>query len=82
MPFTRNDIYAINALKAQFLGQGGGDEANRTQFLTGLQKRIGKNKGKSVFNDLRQFKNEGARRPRSTGSSSTASLPDKTRATS
>lgn len=58
-PFTRNDIYALNALKGQFLGQGGGDEARRTQFLSGLQDRVGAKKGMSIFNDLRQFKNKG-----------------------
>ena len=56
-PWTRNDVFAVNALKGQFLGQGGGDEARRSQFLGGLQQRLGKNKGMSVFNDLRQFKN-------------------------
>jgi acyl-homoserine lactone acylase PvdQ len=59
-PFTRRDIYAFNALKGQFLGQGGGDEARRSQFLGGLQERLGKRRGMSVFNDLRQFKNPGA----------------------
>ena len=59
-PFTRNDIFALNALKGQFLGQGGGDEANRTEFLAGLQKRLGKEQGMSVFDDLRQFKNDGS----------------------
>ena len=58
-PFTRNDIYALNALKDQFLGEGGGDEARRSQFLGGLQDRLGEKKGWSVFNDLRQFKNKG-----------------------
>ncbi len=58
-PFTRNDIYALNALKDQFLGEGGGDEARRTQFLSGLQDRLGNKRGKSVFDDLRQFKNKG-----------------------
>ena len=58
-PFTRNDIYALNALKDQFLGEGGGDEARRSQFLGGLQDRLGNKKGWSVFNDLRQFKNKG-----------------------
>jgi acyl-homoserine lactone acylase PvdQ len=56
-PWTRNDIYALNALKDQFLGEGGGDEARRSQFLGGLQKRLGPKKGMSVFNDVRQFKN-------------------------
>lgn len=56
-PFTRNDIFALNALKGQFLGQGGGDEARRTQFYSGLQQQFGAKKGRSVYNDLRQFKN-------------------------
>ena len=56
-PWTRNDIYAVNAVKNQFLGQGGGDEARRSEFLAGLQSRLGAKKGKKVFNDLRQFKN-------------------------
>ena len=56
-PWTRNDVYAVNALKGQFLGQGGGDEARRTQFYSRLRKDLGKKRGASVFNDLRQFKN-------------------------
>ncbi len=36
-PWTRNDVYALNALKGQFVGQGGGDEARRSQFLGGLR---------------------------------------------
>jgi acyl-homoserine lactone acylase PvdQ len=55
--WTRNDVYAVNAVKSQFLGQGGGDEARRSQFLGGLRERLGKRKGTKVFNDLRQFKN-------------------------
>jgi len=56
-PWTRNDMYALNALKGQFLGQGGGDESRRSQFLGGLQQQFGAKKGMSIFNDLRQFKN-------------------------
>jgi len=52
--WTRNDVYAVNALKDQFLGEGGGDEARRSQFLGGLNKRLGAKKGWKVFNDLRQ----------------------------
>ena len=44
-PWTRNDVYAVNALKNQFLGQGGGDEARRSQFLGGLRKRLGAKQG-------------------------------------
>ncbi len=40
-PWTRNDVYALNALKGQFLGQGGGDEARRSEFLDGLQQELG-----------------------------------------
>jgi acyl-homoserine lactone acylase PvdQ len=53
-PFTRNDIFAFNALKDQFVGEGGGDEARRSQFLGGLEQRLGVRKGYSVFDDLRQ----------------------------
>jgi acyl-homoserine lactone acylase PvdQ len=52
--FTRNDIYGLNALKGQFVGQGGGDEAVRSEFLSGLQSRLGASRGLSVFNDLRE----------------------------
>jgi acyl-homoserine lactone acylase PvdQ len=55
--WTRNDIYAVNALKGQFLGQGGGDEAARSEFLDGLQDRLGAKTGMAAFNDLRQFTN-------------------------
>ena len=58
--WTRNDVYAVNALKNQFLGVGGGDEARRSQFLGGLIKRLGAKKGWKVFNDLRQQTNNGS----------------------
>ncbi|MBV8951971.1 MAG: penicillin acylase family protein, partial [Actinobacteria bacterium] len=53
-PWTRNDIYALDALKGQFVGQGGGDEARRSMFLDGLQQQLGSQKGLAVFNDLRE----------------------------
>ena len=56
-PWTRNDVYAVNALKGQFLGQGGGREALNSEFLSGLQQQLGKGRGFQAFNDLRQFKN-------------------------
>jgi acyl-homoserine lactone acylase PvdQ len=55
--WTRNDVYSVNAVKNQFLGVGGGDEARRARFLGGLQQRLGARKGKKVFDDLRQFRN-------------------------
>ncbi len=56
-PWTRNDVYAVNALKGQFLGQGGGREAQNSEFLNGLQQQLGTGRGFQAFNDLRQFKN-------------------------
>ena len=67
-PFTRNDIYSFNALKDQFVGEGGGDEARRSQFLGGLEQRLGVRKGYSVFDDLRQNIVKGSPN-RSTGTS-------------
>jgi acyl-homoserine lactone acylase PvdQ len=56
-PVTRNDIFALNALKGQFVGQGGGKETQAAMFLSGLQQKLGSRKGLSVFNDLRQRRN-------------------------
>ncbi|MFL5830631.1 MAG: penicillin acylase family protein [Solirubrobacteraceae bacterium] len=52
--FNRNDIYAFNALKDQFVGEGGGDEAVRSEFLGALERRFGPARGLSVWNDLRE----------------------------
>jgi acyl-homoserine lactone acylase PvdQ len=59
-PFTRNDIYALNALKDQFFGEGGGNEASNSEFLGALERRLGTAKGYSVFSDLRQNLNAGS----------------------
>jgi acyl-homoserine lactone acylase PvdQ len=59
-PFTRNDIFASNALKDQFFGEGGGNEAVNSELLSGLEHRLGTKKGYSVFSDLRQNLNAGA----------------------
>jgi acyl-homoserine lactone acylase PvdQ len=53
-PFTRTDIYALNALKGQFVGQGGGDEAVRSEFLSALRRKLGTVKGTKVWKDLRE----------------------------
>jgi len=53
-PWTRNDVYAVNAFKGQFVGQGGGGEVRSALFLDGLQRRLGARRGRSVWNDLRQ----------------------------
>ena len=53
-PFTRNDIYALDALKGQFVGQGGGKQALNGEFLSSLERRLGARRGFAVFNDLRE----------------------------
>src|SRR3954453_21988797 len=51
-PWTRVDVYSINALAGQIFGQGGGDEARRSEFLDALTKRLGKAKANTIFDDL------------------------------
>jgi acyl-homoserine lactone acylase PvdQ len=51
-PWTRVDVYSINALAGQIFGQGGGDEVRRSQLLDALRKRLGKPQADTVFNDL------------------------------
>src|SRR4051795_3736374 len=51
-PWTRVDVYSINALAGQIFGQGGGDEVRRSQLLDGLRKRLGKSQAQTIFNDL------------------------------
>jgi acyl-homoserine lactone acylase PvdQ len=58
--FTRNDIYAFNALKDQFFGEGGGNQAQNSEFVSGLEHRLGSKQGYSVFDDLRQNLNAGS----------------------
>ena len=53
-PFTRNDIYAFNAVKDQFLGEGGGHQAVDGEFLSALEQRLGAKRGAEVWNDLRE----------------------------
>src|SRR3954449_5084026 len=45
----RNDVYALDALKGQFVGQGGGDEARRTQFYSSLVNSLGSTRGRQGF---------------------------------
>ncbi len=53
-PYTRTDIYALNAVKDQFVGEGGGNQAPNAEFLSSLQRRLGAKKGEKVWNDLRE----------------------------
>ena len=53
-PFERADIYALNAIKAQFLGEGGGTEVENALFLDAARDRLGKRRGTQAYEDLRQ----------------------------
>ena len=52
-PFTRTDIYALNALKSQFLGQGGGEEVANASFLDAARSKLGATRGDEAYEDLR-----------------------------
>ncbi|HUE25964.1 MAG TPA: penicillin acylase family protein, partial [Solirubrobacteraceae bacterium] len=51
---TRTDIYAFNAVKDQFVGEGGGNQAVNAEFLSSLQRKLGAARGSAVWNDLRE----------------------------
>jgi acyl-homoserine lactone acylase PvdQ len=51
-PFTRVDVYAVNALAGQIFGQGGGDETRRSMLLDGLRRKLGTRAAQRVFDDL------------------------------
>jgi acyl-homoserine lactone acylase PvdQ len=53
-PWTVRDVIAVNAIKSQLFGEGGGDEVDAAEFLDGLQDTLGADRGYSVWNDLRQ----------------------------
>jgi acyl-homoserine lactone acylase PvdQ len=52
-PWTRNDVIALNAIKSELFGEGGGGEVEAAQLLDGLQTALGPDRGFSVWNDLR-----------------------------
>jgi acyl-homoserine lactone acylase PvdQ len=54
-PWTRVDVYAANAITGQIFGQGGGDEARRSEFFDRLRDRFGRTRGQQIFDDLSQF---------------------------
>src|SRR3954465_11343694 len=48
-PFARVDIYAANAVAGQLFGRGGGDEARRSELLSGFTARLGERTGNQLF---------------------------------
>ena len=53
-PVTRTDVYALNAVKAQFLGQGGGGEVANAEVLDAVRARLGRRRGDRAYADLKQ----------------------------
>ena len=53
-PWTRNDVVAVGGLMGAVFGAGGGDEMRRSQFLDLLQRKLGGENGRQVWEDLRQ----------------------------
>ncbi len=53
-PWTILDVIALNAIKSELFGEGGGAEVDAAQMLDGLQDSLGADRGLSVWNDLRQ----------------------------
>jgi acyl-homoserine lactone acylase PvdQ len=51
-PWTRVDVFAANALAGQLFGEGGGGEAQRSELLGSLQRRLGAARGMRLFDDL------------------------------
>jgi len=52
--WTIRDVIALNAIKSELFGEGGGAEVASSQLLDGLQDSLGADRGLSVWNDLRQ----------------------------
>ncbi|HET8822995.1 MAG TPA: penicillin acylase family protein [Thermoleophilaceae bacterium] len=52
--WTIRDVIALNAIKSELFGEGGGDEVDAAEMLDGLQDSLGADRGFSVWNDLRQ----------------------------
>ncbi|HEU0305275.1 MAG TPA: penicillin acylase family protein [Gaiellaceae bacterium] len=52
-PYTPRDVVAIAALLTARFGANGGSEIRRAMFLDALQKKLGTEPGRAVFDDLR-----------------------------
>lgn len=53
-PYTTNDVVAAAALIAARFGANGGQEADNAQLLSALQSKLGADRGRKVFDDLRE----------------------------
>jgi acyl-homoserine lactone acylase PvdQ len=53
-PWTERDVAGMGALIGAVFGAGGGDETRRSMFLDALEQRFGLERGRIVFDDLRE----------------------------
>ncbi|HEY2937079.1 MAG TPA: penicillin acylase family protein [Gaiellaceae bacterium] len=53
-PYTTNDVVAAAALIAARFGANGGQEATNAAFLSALQAKFGTDRGRRIFDDLRE----------------------------
>ncbi|MBE2318291.1 penicillin acylase family protein [Solirubrobacter sp. CPCC 204708] len=54
-PWRRADVFAANAVIGEIFGEGGGDEARRSQFLSALRREYGTARGNRMFEDFTSF---------------------------
>ena len=59
--WTRTDVVAVGGLIGAVFGAGGGDEVRRSRFLDALQRKLGAENGRRVWEDLRQRNDPEAR---------------------
>jgi acyl-homoserine lactone acylase PvdQ len=52
-PWTRADVVGVAGLIGAIFGNGGGDEVRRSQLLSALEQRLGVERGRTVWEDLR-----------------------------
>lgn len=52
--WTRNDVTAVGTLIGAVFGAGGGHEAQSSELLSALERRLGPAKGRAVWDDLRE----------------------------
>lgn len=52
-PFTRTDIFAVNGIKAQYLGEGGGEEISNALFLDAARTTLGTTNGNEAYTNMR-----------------------------
>ena len=52
-PFTRTDIFATNGIKAQFLGEGGGEEISNALFLDAARTTLARSTSKKARSAVR-----------------------------